>query len=189
MKKVHYLLLCTLFTLVSCSDFLDLEPRNKILPNQLFATSEGIQAHLANLYGRLPIEDFNYSPNRGFNIGMGNEVNNGGFMAAHYCDEAIHPEYNDWGEERFDYWEEGYKLIRDVNSLLEIVPTLTIISENEKKKLNAEAYFLRAYTYFALARRYGGVPLIEKPQEYEGNIESLKVPRSTEKSNLGFYIS
>lgn len=64
---------------------------------------------------------------------MGNEVNNGGFMAAHYCDEAIHPEYNDWGEERFDYWEEGYKLIRDVNSLLEIVPTLTIISENEKR--------------------------------------------------------
>ena len=55
MKKVHYLLLCTLFTLVSCSDFLDLEPRNKILPNQLFATSEGIQAHLANLYGRLQI--------------------------------------------------------------------------------------------------------------------------------------
>ena len=189
MKKVHYLLLCTLFTLVSCSDFLDLEPRNKILPNQLFATSEGIQAHLANLYGRLPIEDFNYSPNRGFNIGMGNEVNNGGFMAAHYCDEAIHPEYNDWGEERFDYWEEGYKLIRDVNSLLEIVPTLTIISENEKKKLNAEAYFLRAYTYFALARRYGGVPLIEKPQEYEGNIESLKVSRSTEKATWDFILA
>ena len=50
-------------------------------------------------YGRLPIEDFTYSPNRGFNVGVGTDVNNAGFMAAHFCDEAIHPEYNDFGEE------------------------------------------------------------------------------------------
>ena len=167
---------------------MDIEPRNKISADDLFSTPEGVQAHMANLYGRLPIEDFNYSPNRGFNIGIDKDVNNAGFMAAHFCDEAIHPEYNDWGEEWFDYWEDGYKLIRDINNLLVTVPELTSISENEKNSIMAEAYFLRAYTYFSLAKRYGGLSLIKSPQQYNGNIEELKVPRSTEKDTWDFIL-
>ena len=96
----------------------------------------------------LPIEDFTYSPNRGFNVGVGTDVNNAGFMAAHFCDEAIHPEYNDFGEEWFDYWEDGYKLIRDLNSLLVTIPTLTSITEQQKNEINAETHFLRALYLF-----------------------------------------
>ena len=66
---------------------------------------------------------------------------NAGFMAAHFCDEAIHPEYNDFGEEWFDYWEDGYKLIRDLNSLLVTIPTLTSITEQQKNEINAETHF------------------------------------------------
>ena len=62
-------------------------------------------------------------------------------------------EYNDFGEEWFDYWEDGYKLIRDLNSLLVTIPTLTSITEQQKNEINAETHFLRAYTYFALAKR------------------------------------
>ena len=47
---------------------LDIDPKNKIPADELFSTPEGVQAHMANLYGRLPIEDFTYSPNRGFNV-------------------------------------------------------------------------------------------------------------------------
>ena len=143
-----------MFLLGGCSDLLDIDPKNKIPADELFSTPEGVQAHMANLYGRLPIEDFTYSPNRGFNVGVGTDVNNAGFMAAHFCDEAIHPEYNDFGEEWFDYWEDGYKLIRDLNSLLVTIPTLTSITEQQKNEINAETHFLRAYTYFALAKRY-----------------------------------
>ena len=109
-------------------------------------------------------------------------------MAAHFCDEAIHPEYNDFGEEWFDYWEDGYKLIRDLNSLLVTIPTLTSITEQQKNEINAETHFLRAYTYFALAKRYGGVPIIKEPQEYNGNIEELRVPRNTEKDTWDFVL-
>ena len=168
MKIYSYLLLGAMFLLGGCSDLLDIDPKNKIPADELFSTPEGVQAHMANLYGRLPIEDFTYSPNRGFNVGVGTDVNNAGFMAAHFCDEAIHPEYNDFGEEWFDYWEDGYKLIRDLNSLLVTIPTLTSITEQQKNEINAETHFLRAYTYFALAKRYGGVPIIKEPQEYNG---------------------
>ena len=92
MKIYSYLLLGAMFLLGGCSDLLDIDPKNKIPADELFSTPEGVQAHMANLYGRLPIEDFTYSPNRGFNVGVGTDVNNAGFMDAHLCDEAIHPE-------------------------------------------------------------------------------------------------
>ncbi len=189
MKKIYHIaLLGMIFFLAGCNDVLDINPVNKIPADKLFSTPEGVEAHMANLYGRLPIEDFTYSPNRGFNIGVGTDVNNSGFMAAHFCDEAIHPEYNDWGEEWFDYWENGYTLIRDLNSLLITIPELTIINEEKKNEILAETYFLRAFTYYALAKRYGGLSIIKQPQEYNGNIEELKVPRSTEKATWDFIL-
>jgi len=191
MNTILYRLLCVAILSLSagCTKILDIEPNDRVSPEDLFASKEGVEAQMANLYGRLPIEDFNYSPNRGFNIGVGNDVNNAGFMAAHFSDEAIHPEYNDFGEEWFDYWEDGYRLIRDINTLLQTVPQLANIDQAAKDKLSAEGYFLRAYTYFALAKRYGGVPLIESPQLYDGNINELKVPRNTEKETWDFILA
>ncbi len=172
----------------SCSKILDIEPVDKISADDLLSSEGGIQAQMANFYGRLPIEDFTYSPNRGFNIGVGNDPNNVGAMAAHFCDEAIHPEYNDWGEEWFNYWEDGYRLIRDINTLLALIPELTSVNQATKDRLLAEGYFLRAYTYFALAKRYGGVPLISTPQQFDGAIEDLKIPRNTEKETWDFIL-
>ena len=66
-------------------------------------TPEGVQAHMANLYGRFAYRRFYlFTEFAAFNVGVGTDVNNAGFMAAHFCDEAIHPEYNDFGEEWFD---------------------------------------------------------------------------------------
>jgi len=188
MKKIYVTLLGVVFLFAGCSNVLDIDPVNKIPADKLFSTPEGVEAHMANLYGRLAIEDFTYSPNKGFNVGVGSEVNNAGFMAAHFCEEAVHPEYNDFGEEWFDYWENGYSLIRDINSLLITIPGLTIINEEKKNEILAETYFLRAYTYYALAKRYGGVSIIKVPQEYNGNMEELKVPRSTEKATWDFIL-
>jgi L-lactate utilization protein LutC len=45
-----------------------------------------------------------------------------------------------------------------------------------------------SYAYFALAKRYGGVPLITAVQKYDGDVEALKVPRSTEKETWDFVL-
>lgn len=107
---------------------------------------------MANLYGRLPIEDFTYSPNRGFNVGVGTDVNNAGFMAAHFCDEAIPPEYNDFGEEWFDY---GKTVINSfvIKQSVVTIPTLTSITEQQKNEINAETHFLRAYILFCISQK------------------------------------
>lgn len=79
----------------------------------------------------------------------------------------------------------SYRLIRDVNTMIGYLPDLDI-SEADRQLLAGETSFIRGFAYFGLAKRYGGLSLIEEAQEYTSDIESLKVPRSTEKRNLGF---
>lgn len=75
-----------------------------MVADKVLTTEEGIAMHMANLYGRLPIEDFSYAIDKGFNLGIGNtDPNNGGRAAAMYCDEAMHSEFDEWGSEGFNF--------------------------------------------------------------------------------------
>ena len=90
MKKIIYgaLAMTLTFGTISCSDFLDLAPINKITENDIFGSEAGIEAYMATLYNRLPIEDFNYGSESGFNNWV-----SGCFVPALSCDEAIHCEW------------------------------------------------------------------------------------------------
>jgi hypothetical protein len=172
----------------SCQDVLDLHPLDKLDSKTLFSSPEGIRVYLANLYYQLPIEDFTFFFN-GFNIN-GGDPNNSGIASAIQTDESAHSEFSGlspWGGGDFAWWNQGYKLIRDVNLLIETIPTLSI-SEKEKDLLMGESHFIRGYAYFALAKRYGGVPLIQNVQQWEGDVEILKIPRSTEKETWDFVL-
>ena len=46
-----------------------------------------------------------------------------------------------------------------------------------------EAYFIRAYLYFEMVKRYGGVPLYSSPLDDVSSINN----RSTEEKILGLY--
>src|SRR5262249_53670517 len=151
MQNYRKLLTCLLaLTLFSCKSVLDLEPTDKILAKDLFGDPEGVKLYMANLYYQLPIEDFAFFRG-GFNQN-GGDPNNGGFAPAMVTDEAVHSEFGDFvGDGDFQWWDQGYKLIRDVNLLADAIPTLDVI-EADKKKLIGESAFIKAYAYFALAK-------------------------------------
>lgn len=183
---------CMMFT--QCHDIMDIEPTDKITSQDLFADPEGTKLYMAYLYNRLPIEDFTYFPKQGFNYNVG-DPNNGGFVSAMLTDEAAHTERSDFfANEDVRWWDsqdgkdQGFRVIRDINLLFDVIPTLEI-KENEKNEMLGEASFLRAYCYFALVIRYGGVPIITERQFFEGDVEALKVPRSTEKETWDFVLS
>ena len=82
-------------------------------------------------------------------------------------------------------WSDPYLVIRRVNILLsgiDVVPFNTTYTDalGNTRRLNdsmkAEARFLRAYFYFELVKRYGGVPIIGD-KVYELN-ENIELPRS-----------
>lgn len=170
----------------SCQGILDIQPTNKIPAEVLFGDPEGVKIYMANLYYQLPMEDFTFF-RQGFNFNSG-DPNNGGFNAAMITDEAMHTEFGDFlGDGDFHWWDQGYKLIRDVNLLIDAIPTLDILPE-DRNALTGEGNFIKAFAYFALAKRYGGVPLIKATQKYEGSAETLKVPRSTEKETWDYVL-
>ena len=112
----------------SCQGILDIQPTNKIPAEVLFGDPEGVKIYMANLYYQLPVEDFAYF-RAGFNQN-GGDPNNGGFSAAMMTEEAMHTEFGDFlGDGDFHWWDQGYKLIRDVNLLIDAIPTLNNMRE------------------------------------------------------------
>lgn len=185
MKLKQYIILfaAALGTFSSCKKVLDIDPLDKLDGNAMFSDPEGVKLYMANLYYQMPIEDFNFMRG-GFNDWIGENM-----VTAHFTDEAAHSNYLDFlNAENFHWWDKGYKLIRDVNIFTDAIPQLKV-SDDEKKRMTGEAAFIKAYSYYALAKRYGGVPLIDSVQKYEGNVEVLKVPRATEKETWDFVLN
>lgn len=172
----------TLLAVPACtSTILDLEPLDKIDGKALFSDPEGVKLYMANIYSQLPIEDFNYL-RTGFNAWYGENM-----VSAMFTDECTHSEYVDkLNPSNFLWFENAYSVLRDVNSLADIIPSLESITEEERNLIIGEVAFCRAYIFYALVARYGGVPIIEKVQQWAGDVNALKVPRSTEKQTWDY---
>ena len=195
MKKniLSIFLLCALMGLSGCNAFLELEPLDKVSPEQLLETEGGVKALLANIYTMIPMEDFNYRPNNGFNQrgydGV-NETTNLAFLT----DEATRSDGGvGIGYEGFNYWPYGD--IRQVNIFMQNVEKAKeagTISVADADRMTGEAHFARAYMYYGLVKRYGGVPLIDKVQDddyADGGPGAVAVPRSTELDTWKFVLN
>lgn len=185
--------LCALMGLSGCNAFLELEPLDKVSPEQLLETEGGVKALLANIYTMIPMEDFNYRPNAGFNQrgydGV-NETTNLAFLT----DEATRSDGGvGIGYEGFNYWPYGD--IRQVNIFMQNVEKAKeagTISVADADRMTGEAHFVRAYMYYGLVKRYGGVPLIDKVQDDDyanGGPGAVAVPRSTELDTWKFVLN
>src|SRR5690606_23251740 len=128
-------MLASLLATWSCENVLDLKPLDKLDSETLFSDPEGVKLYLANLYYQNPVEDFTYFYN-GFHLNTG-ETKKSGVTTSIQTEEAIGSEFAGFsplGGNDFAWWDEGYTLNRDVNLLIEAVPTLNI-SESEKSML------------------------------------------------------
>lgn len=179
MKK-KFLIYITLLAIVisSCQD-LNLEPKGMLGEPELFGNEFGVKKYFSGLYNYLPIEDFLYY---GTN-------SNSAYRPDNYWEQGKNSQGNMSGEffnswvgvdnDGFAYWP--YDRIRDVNTFITNFPNYKDkYDETTYNRLMGEAYFLRAFYYFGLAKRYGGVPIITEVQNPIADIETLEVPRNTE---------
>lgn len=87
-----------------------------------------------------------------------------------------------------EWWEYPYYIIRNLNQFIERVPNSPIDSETKKLRV-AEARFIRAFNYFSMVKRYGGVPLMTKAASLDDSEEVLYPKRNSEKELYDFVIS
>jgi len=84
------------------------------------------------------------------------------------------------------WWGNAYYTIRNLNNFIERAAGSSISNVQERI---AEARFLRAFCYFAMAKRYGGVPLITTVPSLDGSEAELYPKRNSEKEVYDFIIN
>lgn len=187
MKSIHKIIIAfaaTVGAFVSSCQKLNIPPTNIVTPDIIYSSEAGVKSFLATIYQNLPIEDFKYRPDQGFKTGSNDWENF--YNTAGGTGEEVGP----WGGlgdfvNGFGYWPYGD--IRNVNTLIAELPKhVSSLSQPTVNALLGEAHFLRAYYYFALAKRYGGVPIITVPQDPGANVSTLQVHRDKEQAVWDF---
>ena len=144
-KKYIFAFALCMGSLTFCVD-LDIPPMNIVGDNDIFGSTAGVTSYMARLYSTLPVEDFRYSHVNMFFSGGSN-------FAQPSCltGEAISRDTKGAEVETANYWDAAYALIRETNYFIETLPKYADShSATEIESLLGEAYFIRAYTYFAL---------------------------------------
>lgn len=83
----------------------------------------------------------------------------------------------------------NYGTIRNTNEFLEKIEPSTAVTGAKKEELKARIRFARALVYFNMVKRYGGIPVITKPQDVNSPLEELMVPRDKEVDVYDFIIN
>lgn len=182
MRKSNIIISLALGVLLmgSCQD-LDIMPRNITTNADILTSEEGTDAYMAALYKHLPMEDFNVSkdsPYGGYHWW-------GNMGEYHIMTGELVNKNRINTVPQTGYWSYGYQLVRQCNMFLQNVPQYGASLANQKE-LIAEARFIRAYTYFAMVKRFGGVPIIEGIQEMTDNTPDLWVARSSHEKCLDY---
>ncbi|MFT3946797.1 MAG: RagB/SusD family nutrient uptake outer membrane protein [Agriterribacter sp.] len=81
----------------------------------------------------------------------------------------------------------AYSWIRQANYFLEKINTATI-PEASIKRYIAECRFIRAFYYFDLVKKYGGMPIIKDVQTFNNNLGELQVSRNKEEEVYDFIL-
>lgn len=201
----------TATTIISCTKVLDQVPSDQYTDAVVWNDPYLLNAHLAELYACVPVmiqdavtlmntwngspmnvDDNSFGANMGFSAQMEGTV-----RTIEITDEA---KYNFGAQAHLlgvkengiqsngtelQWWGNAYYTIRNLNNFIERAGTSTISNVEERI---AEARFLRAFCYFAMVKRYGGVPLITKVQSMNATPEELYPKRNSEKEVYDFIL-
>lgn len=189
LNKIKFVLPFLLLGSQGCNDVLDLEPLDIISDAVVWEDPNLIDAYLADLYYRVDFIELrgNLAEQTSFAMiaSMGGE---GRSFGAH------HPSYiastnvitASGVEGELDYWK--YNNIRDCNYFIQQLQK-SPLDEDVIVQRTAEARFLRAYMYFQMVIRFGGVPIITEPQPVDAPRDEIFVPRNSEKEVYDFIIN
>jgi hypothetical protein len=190
MKKIYLIfciVTCCKIGFQSCSDYLNVEryfnDRQEL--ERIFNSRDYTEQWLANAYYQL----------LSFNI----EIGHVRFTLTNYSDDMIYTEsgagisYSNYkfgmygpqytgnaGDLISRPWDQSYEGIRQASIFLQNVHPGSEITEEMYRDLKGQAYFIRAYLYWLLLRKYGPIPILpEEGLDYEAPYSELARPRNT----------
>jgi starch-binding outer membrane protein, SusD/RagB family len=191
MNHIKYLFITSLllFLLAGCEQVLDKEPLDIISDATVWDDATLVDSYLANLYFEtdfIEMRGDRYCVSFAMIPSLGGEgMSYGGHHEPYRAstramtDSYLNPQ--------LDFWP--YRNIRNCNYFMEQLLDGSTLQEDFIAQRVAEARFLRAYMYFQMAIRFGGVPIITEVQSISAPKEEIFAPRNTEKEVYDFIIS
>jgi len=172
------------FTLAGCSDFLEEEVYTQYDPSSFLQDQGGVDALLVGVYAQVEISGFGardyYQILNEFNTDISFESDGG-------LERFVLPiqQFNLDPSVPFidQQYAKFYSAISRANNVLNVTADLENVEQSTIDAVNAEARFLRAYSYYILHNLFGPVPIIEIPVDADlEEIERIgkETPRATE---------
>lgn len=142
-----------LIVLTACEDLLLESPKDFISPGDFYKTLEDAEMALNGAYNASGFNDVKLNMN---------------LLHADYCIPAgsftsvgnyHQPLASDQHGRIADVWAMHYRTINRANEVLSKVAEMENLSANDQRRILAESYFLRAWSYWNLLKGWGEVPL------------------------------
>ncbi len=155
-KNIIYLLLLSTFMWGACDSFLETEPMQQIPADKAFATPTDANVALNGLYNQVG----NYRLCGNYALSMGDfcaDMSLADGSSGHFV-EMNNYSFADTNGELAAVWEYGYRVISGATALLSNIERLKKSHPDDAsllESIRAQAYALRAYTYFKLVNIFG----------------------------------
>lgn len=153
------------FGTISCSNWLDVEPKSEIKGDVLFETEQGFEDAITGVY--ILMTDTRL---------YGKEMSYGFIeaVAQQYEIDPLTNNYFDCTQYRYDMdavltridgiWSAAYNAIANVNNILKNLETSSCVTPPVYARIKGECLGLRAFLHFDLLRLFGWGDLKERPE-------------------------
>ncbi len=193
MKKI-FLLLSTigLFTITSCSDYLDQQSPDQLTSGNFWRNKADAESALASTYSQLEcaVDEWAFAEVKWPVEAYREDINELGSDALNYQNwvELSTFTYTNGNSQFTSYWKINYRGISNANQVIDKLPQVpaATISDTDRKQIEAEARFLRAYYHMKLLLNWDQIYIRNK---YVTKESDLNVPLATRAAAWDFITS
>jgi hypothetical protein len=184
-KFTYIITAIQLFSFASCADFLDTKPLDKMVLEDYWKTQSDVESTVLACYRAMQEDGYMERIILGGELRSDNVVVdriklNTPLEIDHINNLTIKPTNS------LLNWQDFYRVINYCNAVLEFAPGVTEIDPNYSSGFmrahQAEAYAIRALSYFYLVRLYKNVPYIDF--HYKEDTQQFRIPASSGDSIL-----
>ncbi len=189
-NKITYLaiLTCVVATFSSCNSIFRDAPNDKLSENLIWGDEKLLDEYTGSWY---------HNMDNGFTILVSTMIKNNGEEFEPWFGDQLTVGRRDWyqagygeilkgsatminGRSRL-IWQSAYEQIRSINKLLAHEAELPASIHD---RIVGEAHFFRAWYFYTLLRRYGGVMLVDRV--FDPLVETVKYPRASYEQMVEF---
>ncbi|UEG54809.1 RagB/SusD family nutrient uptake outer membrane protein [Mucilaginibacter daejeonensis] len=180
-----------LLTQVSCQkDYLDRTPGVTLPEDAVFASPVLASQYAINAYNFLVDDYVRFNDHRGTTSQASDEAVTGNLdPSVLYLNQGL---FHDHSEKVAslndirDIWSREYNGINITNTMLSKMTTVPWTNADQAKRVEGEMHFLRAFFYFELIKRFGGVPIMDKAY---GVNDDIDFPRASYTECVNFILA